>query len=135
MHKSILFILSFVILISTVACGNNTTKEKSTGDMYSTMYEASGLEEKYWNSYANCISYIENNFPNSEIDLQTVSVLTLKEEEKESVFIVVEGVKDYFANSEDKHWKFTIGDTSGHNFCILICNSENNDVIGYIPIE
>ena len=32
-------------------------------------------------------------------------------------------------------WVITIGDTSGHDFAVMICDSETSEVLGYIPIE
>ncbi len=32
-------------------------------------------------------------------------------------------------------WVITIGDTSGHDFAVMICDSRTSEVLGYIPIE
>ena len=36
---------------------------------------------------------------------------------------------------DDTDWAVTLGDTSGHDFAILLCDSETLAVLGYVPIE
>ncbi len=87
-------------------------------------------------AYENCLEYIKNSsFSRKDfIDTGIVRIETLKEEQKDAVWIEVNGVEEYFGREQPEHWLFTIGDTSGHNFAMLVCNSETDSVIGYIPI-
>lgn len=50
---------------------------------------------------------------------------------KEYVFID-KGKEDLLDTSD---LIYTIRDTSGHNFTNIVCDSETNEVIGYIPID
>ncbi len=85
----------------------------------------------------NCIEYIKNSSFDSKdrIDISVVSVKVLTEDMEDSVWVVVDRIEDYFEVEQPEHWVFTIGDTSGHDFAIMVCNSETSDVIGYIPIS
>ncbi len=87
-------------------------------------------------AYENCLEYIKNSsfMRKDYIDTSIVRIETLKEEQKESVWIEVNGDDSYFSQEQPEHWVFTIGDTSGHDFAMLVCNSETSSVIGYIPI-
>lgn len=88
-------------------------------------------------AYENCLEYLKNSaFSRKDfIDTGIVRIETLKEEQKGAVWIDVNGVEEYFSQEQPEHWLFTIGDTSGHDFAMLVCNSETGSVIGYIPIE
>lgn len=44
--------------------------------------------------------------------------------------IKIEKVPDRSGN-----WKITIGDTSGHDIAIVVCDADTGKVIEYIPIE
>lgn len=87
-------------------------------------------------AYENCVAYIKNSsFSRKDfIDTGIVRIETLMEEQKDAVWVEVNGVEAYFSQEQPEHWLFTIGDTSGHDFAMLVCNSETGEVIGYIPI-
>ena len=88
----------------------------------------------YDSAQENCAAFIGENFSQSRIDTGRKSAAPLLEEEKQAVFVVVNGPADYFAEATGRHWVFTIGDTSGHQYAKMVC-SETGQVIGYIPIE
>lgn len=98
----------------------------------------SQVEYQYQKAYENCLEYIAENdeLSQQKIDTSLVSAAKLDNGEKEDVFIVVDGTmeKDYFSEISSEHWVFTIGDTSELNYCRLVCDSETNGVIGYLPV-
>ena len=93
------------------------------------------LEKVYKPAYENCLEEIGELFPDKKVNTSMVSVRYLNEEEREQVFIIVNGEKEYFEEHEELHWVFTIGNTSGFDFVQLVCSSTTNEVIGYLTIE
>jgi len=97
-------------------------------------------DEKYRVAYENCVYWTKykSGFPNAMwINCGRVSVKPLPDDYKDYVYIIADGYAhygEYFEKVAAEHWVFTIGGTSGHNFVILVCNSETNEVIGLIPI-
>lgn len=94
-------------------------------------------DEKYRAAYEECVRFLEHEsgWERAEnIDLSKVTVETLPDAQKESVFIVADGCGNYFEDTDAVHWTFTIGETQGHDFAVLVCSSESGDVVGYIPI-
>lgn len=93
------------------------------------------LEDELQEAYLNCLKYISNSSfdRKSHIKANIVSVSDLIKELYDSVWSTDgdEEILDINTN----YLLFTIGDTSGHDFSKLVCDSETNDVIGYIPID
>ena len=94
------------------------------------------IPEHQREAYENCLEYLKNSshMRKDHINIKIVTIETLEEEQKRSVDIVVNGVENYFGREQPEHWLFTIGDTSGHDFAMIVCNSETSEVIGNIPI-
>ena len=101
-----------------------------------TLAGCANVPEHQREAYENCVAYIKNSsFSRKDfINTTIVRIETLKEEQKDAVWVEVNGVENYFGQEQPEHWLFTIGDTSGHDFAMLVCNSETDSVIGYIPI-
>lgn len=63
-----------------------------------------------------------------EIEISKVTSGDLK-------FIWNEDLKLKESSLDTSDWVITIGDTSGHDFAVMICDSKTSEVLGYIPIE
>ena len=38
-------------------------------------------------------------------------------------------------SDRSENWKITIGDTSGRDFAVVVCDADTGKVVGYIPTE
>jgi len=116
-----LFLTFLVLLIVNFSIGCNS-KENSL---------SKGQKE----AINNCIEYINNSaFTSKEnIDTNIVKFDNATDNTWESVWFGGKQVVSNVIDSSD--WIITIGDTSGFDFNIFVCNSDTYEVLGYIPIE
>ena len=116
-----LFLTFLVLLIANLSIGCNS-KENSL---------SKGQKE----AVNNCIEYINNStFTSKEnIDTSIVKFENATDSTWEAVWNRGKRVDSNEIDSSD--WIITIGDTSGFDFNILVCDSDIYNVIGYIPIE
>jgi len=112
--KRIIMFLSLLILIISLT-GCNYIKQKAI---------------------ANSISYIKNS-PWEDlkkyIDLKKVDVKNARENTWKSVWTDKGLLKENIVDATD--WVIIIGDTKGHAFAVIVCDSKTGKVIGHIPIE
>jgi uncharacterized protein YcfL len=83
----------------------------------------------------NSINFINNSEFDSKnhIDSNIIKIKNADAKTWESVYSEVSKVDKNSVDSTD--WIITIGDTSGHNFAVIVCDSETLEVIGYTPIQ
>ncbi|MEG1134955.1 MAG: hypothetical protein RSD26_11510 [Cellulosilyticaceae bacterium] len=128
--KVSLIVISFLCIF--ISCIKNTITSESTTEIFKQII----LDDVYKEAYLNCIFYIENSSnSNRDIDTSIISVELLNENQKELVHIMNIEEESYFKDGDSKSWLFTIGDTTDHNFILLVCDSESNKVIGSIPTK
>jgi len=87
-------------------------------------------------AYENALKFLaQSEFDAKDrIDQTFFSVRLLKEEEKSSVWMALRmRAEDYFAEAIGPHWVLTIGETSGHDFAMLVANCQSGEIIGYLP--
>ncbi len=94
------------------------------------------LPPEQQNAFNNCLEYIRQSSFDSKhaIDTKAVKARPLPEEPQDFVRIKANGPADSFARQPQRHWLFTIGKTDEHNFAQLVCESETEQAIGYIPV-
>jgi hypothetical protein len=116
-----LFLTFLILLIVNFSIGCNSKE-----NLYSK-----GQKE----AINNCIEYINNSAFTSKanIDTNIVKFDNATNNSWESVWYEGEQVDSNVIDSSD--WIITIGDTSGIDFNIFVCDSDTNEVLGYIPIE
>ena len=88
-------------------------------------------------AYENALTFLgQSQFDAKDrIDRTAFSVRLLREEEEPSVWMALRmRAEDYFAQAAGPHWVLTIGDTSGHDFAMLVANCQSGEIIGYLPI-
>ncbi len=119
MRKKLSLILSLAILMTLLGCSIND-------DSSSTKQEK---------AVSNSIAYIKNSSFTSKdlIDTKQISISLATQTTWKSVWDKESPVDEGDVDSTD--WIITIGDTSGHDFAIIVCDSESSKVIGYKPID
>lgn len=83
---------------------------------------------------ANCAAWLENSAleQRDRVDTGLVSVATITQGDlAAAVCDDAEGQ----ALLDGTDWAVTLGDTSGHDFVVLLCDSQTLEVLGYVPIE
>ena len=83
---------------------------------------------------ANCAAWLEgSSFEQKDrVDATLAAVARVTQEELAAAVCDSAGQQ---ALLDDTDWAVTLGDTSGHDFAILLCDSETLAVLGYVPIE
>ena len=83
---------------------------------------------------ANCAAWLENSAleQRDRVDTGLVSVATITQGDlAAAVCDDAEGQ----ALLDGTDWAVTLGDTSGRDFVVLLCDSQTLEVLGYVPIE
>lgn len=83
---------------------------------------------------ANCAAWLENSAleQRDRVDTGLVSVATITQGDlAAAVCDDAEGQ----ALLDGTDWAVTLGDTSGHDFVVLLCDSQTLEVLGYVPAE
>ncbi len=93
------------------------------------------FSEKQKKAVDNCIVYIINSSFTVKESIDT-SIIKIDKASNSTWKSVWSGNNPVEENAIDvSDWIITIGDTSEHNFAILVCDGETSEVIGHIPIE
>ena len=82
---------------------------------------------------ANCAAWLaDSTFDQKDrVDTALVSVVQVTEGDLASAVCDSESA----ALLDGTDWAVTLGDTSGHDYAVLLCDSETLAVLGYVPIE
>ena len=83
---------------------------------------------------ANCAAWLENSAleQRDRVDTGLASVATITQGDlAAAVCDDAEGQ----ALLDGTDWAVTLGDTSGHDFVVLLCDSQTLEVLGYVPTE
>ena len=81
---------------------------------------------------SNCAAWLaESAFDQKDrVDTAIVSVVPITEGDLEAAVCDDESA----ALLDRTDWAVTLGDTSGHDYAVLLCDSETLAVLGYVPI-
>lgn len=134
MKKLLIFISLLVSIISLVACEEKPILKEAKQSTKNLTEDSTDLENlKNDQKYQNCLEYINNSSFESwkSIDVDVVESKKLTETTKK--YVSIEKGNESLLDSSDLI--YTIGDTFAHNFANVICDSQTNKVIGYIPID
>jgi predicted metalloprotease len=120
MNRERALILFLVILITTTFLGCNVKKNS--------------LTEGQQKAVENGIEFIRNSKFDSKdrIDTSIIKIKNATSDTWDSVFSGTSRVNENAVDSTD--WIITIGNTRGHDFAIIVCDSTTYKVIGFIPI-
>ena len=92
------------------------------------------LSEKQKKAVDNCIEYIINSLFTAKKGIDT-SIIKIDSVTNDTWKSTWSGNNIEESIIELSDWIITIGDTSEHQFAILVCDSDTSEVIGHIPIE
>jgi hypothetical protein len=113
-------ILFLILLIATTFLGCNVKKNV--------------LSEGQQKAVENGIQFIRNSKFDSKdrVDTSIIEIKNATSDTWDSVFSGTSRVNENDVDSTD--WIIAIGNTSGHDFAIIVCDSTTYKVIGFIPI-
>lgn len=116
-----IFIIFIMIFSIVILSGCNTKKES--------------FPEGQQKAIENSIVFIKNSAFSSKgkIDYKVVKIENATDKTGESVWNDAHKIEENMVDSTD--WVITIGETSGHDFAVIVCDSETYEVVGYIPIQ
>jgi len=96
----------------------------------------SSLSGEEQNVVKNSIEFIKKSSFTSKIRIDT-NIIKIENATKDTWEIVLTKddckIEEEAVDSTD--WVITIGDTSEHDFAVIVCDSSTHAVIGYIPIK
>ena len=93
------------------------------------------LLSKQQKAVNNSIAYIKNSSFSSKdsINTKVISISLATESTWKSTWDMDSIVDESAIDPTD--WVITIGESSGHDYAIIVCDSESSKVIGYKPID
>jgi hypothetical protein len=138
------FYMIFIIVLSGILFkkGKQMRKLFTKGLCYLMMFVLVGcttdqdsLSSKQQKAVNNSIAYIKNSSFSSKdrINTKVISISLATESTWKSTLDKDSVVDESTIDSTD--WVITIGESSGHDFAIIVCDSESSKVIGYKPID
>lgn len=83
----------------------------------------------------NSINFINNSEFDSKNHINTNIIKIEDADEKTWESVYSEDDKADKNSIDSTDWIITIGDTSGHDFTVIVCDSATFEVIGYMPIQ
>ena len=83
---------------------------------------------------ANCAAWLADSTLEARDRVDTTQVSVLPVTEGEMAAAVCDG-EEQRALLDGTDWAVTVGDTAGHDFAILLCDSGTLAVLGYVPVE
>ena len=106
--------------------------EKKVSLPQKTQITLSSMQQK---AVENSIEYIRNSELASKNTIDT-SILEIRTAEENSWEFVYTDTGKAGKNAVDPtDWIITLGDRSGFDFAVIVCDSTTTEVIGYMPIE
>jgi hypothetical protein len=102
---------------------------------FSCAYEGDALWEKQQKAVKNSILYIDTSsfMFKDRIDRNSVKIEKVSDHTWESLWNQGDRVDQNTVDPTD--WVITIGNTSGHDFAVVVCDADTGKVVGYIPTE
>lgn len=116
-----LLITIFILFNFSIAIGCDSNK--------------SSLSEDQKIAIENSIKYInKSSFSNkNRINTRIIEIKNVTEDYLRAVSNIESRVEENKVDLTD--WIITIGNTTGHDFAFIVCDSSTYEVIGYIPID
>lgn len=119
MKKSLMLISFLVSTLLLAGCeeSNNLLSEEFKSDK----------------AYKNCIEYINNSSFTLWKNINPTIVRSEKMTDSNKETVIIDKGKETLLDTSDLI--YIIGDTSEHDFAIIVCDSDTKEVIGYIPTK
>lgn len=93
------------------------------------------MSEAQQEAVENSLAYIARSRFSSKdrMDKAQIQISTVTNGDLKLVWNEDLHLKESLLDTSD--WVIRIGDPSGHDYAVMICDSETSEVLGYIPIE
>ncbi|WP_312651177.1 hypothetical protein [Proteiniclasticum sp.] len=128
MKKYLIITITLAMFFSMFGCDSNNEISLSPEQQIS-------LSSEQQKAVNNSIDFIKNSEFASKDRIET-NIITIKNADEktwESVYSEDSIADKNAVDSTD--WIITIGDRSGHDFAVIVCDSDTLEVIGYMPIQ
>ena len=127
MKKYWIIPLALMLLFTLVGCSAKKASIETDPQI--------SLSSEQQEAVENSIAYIKNSelASKDKIDISLIKINTAEENTWQSVYIDSGKAEESAVDTTD--WIITLGDRSGFDFAVIICDSTTSEVIGYMPIE
>ena len=127
MKKYWIIPLALMLLFTLVGCSAKKASIETDPQI--------SLSSEQQKAVQNSIEYIKNSELASKdrIDTSLIKIDTAEENTWQSVYIDSGKAEESAVDTTD--WIITLGDRSGFDFAVIVCDSTTSEVIGYMPME
>jgi hypothetical protein len=92
------------------------------------------LDEVYQPAFQTCTNAIPQLFPDKVVNTSVASVRYLNQREYSAVTLLGGGDPEtFFRGRAERFWVFTIGNSSGFDYVQMVCSSQTDELVGFIP--
>ena len=127
MKKYWIIPLALLILFTLVGCAPKKITIETP-----TQISLSPEQQK---AVQNSIEYIKNSEFTSKDRIDTSLIKIDTAEENTWQFVYTDSGKAEESTVDTTDWIITLGDRSGFEYAVIVCDSTSSEVIGYMPIE
>ena len=127
MKKYWIIPLALMLLFTLVGCSAKKASIETDPQI--------SLSSEQQEAVENSIAYIKNSELASKdrIDTSLIKIDTAEENTWQSVYTDSGKAEESTVDTTD--WIITLGDRSGFDFAVIVCDSTTSEVIGYMPME
>ena len=127
MKKYWIIPLALMLLFTLVGCSAKKASIETDPQI--------SLSSEQQKAVQNSIEYIKNSELASKdrIDTSLIKIDTAEENTWQSVYTNSGKAEESTVDTTD--WIITLGDRSGFDFAVIVCDSTTSEVIGYMPME
>lgn len=127
MKKYWIIPLALMLLFTLVGCSAKKASIETDPQI--------SLSSEQQEAVENSIAYIKNSelASKDKIDTSLIKIDTAEENTWQSVYTDSGKAEESAVDTTD--WIITLGDRSGFDFAVIVCDSTTSEVIGYMPME
>ena len=127
MKKYWIIPLALMLLFTLVGCSAKKASIETDPQI--------SLSSEQQEAVENSIAYIKNSelASKDKIDTSLIKIDTAEENTWQSVYTNSGKAEESTVDTTD--WIITLGDRSGFDFAVIVCDSTTSEVIGYMPME
>lgn len=127
MKKYWIIPLALMLLFTLVGCSAKKASIETDPQI--------SLSSEQQEAVENSIAYIKNSelASKDKIDTSLIKIDTAEENTWQSVYTDSGKAEESTVDTTD--WIITLGDRSGFDFAVIVCDSTTSEVIGYMPME
>ena len=127
MKKYWIIPLALMLLFTLVGCSAKKASIETDPQI--------SLSSEQQEAVENSIAYIKNSELASKDRIDTSLIKIDTAEENTWQFVYTDSGKAEESTVDTTDWIITLGDRSGFDFAVIVCDSTTSEVIGYMPME